>query len=251
VWTEERIVTLLRKRFPAPAFACLPQLRNGTGFQRRTTRTADLLAVSCYPSRGLYFVGVEIKVTRGDWLRELAQPVKAEEFQKYCRHWYVAAPAGLLSPDELPPTWGLIACQAASTQIAKPAATLQPVPPDLLFVCAILRKVAEAYLPKTEVQEHVSAQAQREAEAKLTVLQHQLTTLQAQVAEFEAASGVSLGNSWQTPAIGAAVQFVQKVGAARAVRESLNLAQQHERWAKQIRLTVAQLQLELPEPTAD
>lgn len=202
--------------------------------------------MSCYPSRGLYFTGVEIKVSRGDWLRELAQPYKAEEFQKYCRHWYVAAPAGLLSPDELPPAWGLLACQGTTTKIVKPATTLKPVPPDMLLVCAILRNVAEGYLPQTEVQEQILTQAQRVAEAKLTVLQHQLTALQTQVAAFEAASGVSLGNSWQTPAIGEAVQFVQKVGAARAVRESLNLAQQHERWAKQIRLAAEKLQLELP-----
>lgn len=77
-WTERLVFERLAKVFPPPAFVLLPQVRNGTGFSRRRTRTADAIAASVWPSRGLYLVGVEIKVCVHDWRRELADAAKSE-----------------------------------------------------------------------------------------------------------------------------------------------------------------------------
>ena len=82
-WTEGRVFGLLKGPFPDGAFLRLPQVRNGTGFQR-STRTADALIVSCWPSRGLWFAGVEIKVSLSDWKRELCKPEKSASIQKWC-----------------------------------------------------------------------------------------------------------------------------------------------------------------------
>ena len=53
-------------------------------------------------------VGYEIKVARGDWLHELDNPAKAEAWARHCTEWYVAAPPGVVRPEELPDGWGLV-----------------------------------------------------------------------------------------------------------------------------------------------
>src|SRR5688572_18266988 len=91
-----RVEYLLAKRFAPSAYAFLPQLRNGTGFGR--TRTADAVAMSLWPSRGIYLHGFEIKVGRGDWLSELRQPEKAEEIARFCKYWSLVAAEGVCDP---------------------------------------------------------------------------------------------------------------------------------------------------------
>lgn len=80
---SESVFELLRRRYPAPAWAFLEEVRNQTGYAR-TIRTADALAMSLYPSRGLHLHGFEVKVSRADWFRELNDPKKAEEIAAYC-----------------------------------------------------------------------------------------------------------------------------------------------------------------------
>src|SRR5512137_2876743 len=79
--TEATVYAAIQRMFKAPAFILLAGVRNQTGYTRRV-RTADALAVSVFPSRGLYAVGFEIKTDRGDWRRELADPEKSEEIMR-------------------------------------------------------------------------------------------------------------------------------------------------------------------------
>jgi len=51
-----------------------------------------------WPSRGLHLMGFEIKAGRGDWLRELKDPGKAEGIAAYCDQWWVVAPAEVIVP---------------------------------------------------------------------------------------------------------------------------------------------------------
>ena len=69
VYTEDGLCKLLRYRFCQPEWAFLSQVRNGTGYLR-TTRTADALAMSLWPSRGLHLYGFEIKVRKSDWKKD-------------------------------------------------------------------------------------------------------------------------------------------------------------------------------------
>ena len=103
---SQDIITLLRQRFAAPAFAFLTGVANGTGGVR--VRTADAIAMSVWPSRGLRLHGFEVKVSRSDWKRELENPAKAESVCTFCDHWWIAAPDGVVERSELPPTWGLL-----------------------------------------------------------------------------------------------------------------------------------------------
>ncbi len=62
--------------------------------------------MNLYPSRGLEINGFEVKGSRQDWIKELKSPEKSAPVQRFCDRWWIVAPAGIIQPGELPPTWG-------------------------------------------------------------------------------------------------------------------------------------------------
>ncbi len=204
-WTEAVVFELLKGPFPDGAYVRVPQVRNGTGFTQRT-RTADALIVSCWPSRGLWFAGVEIKVSPSDWKRELASPAKSHAIQQWCNYWYVACPRGIVPIGELPPTWGLIECDARGCKITKPAPKLKPKPPDAAFICAVLRQATSGMVPAGEVEAQVAKRAEDLGEWK----HKELTRLQEAVAEFRKVTSINIHDTWHFGDIAAAIKLVQK-----------------------------------------
>jgi hypothetical protein len=194
-WTEYDVFLQLQKVMPPPAYVWLPQVRNGTGFAKSATRTADALGLSVWPSRGLFFVGVEVKVTRSDWRHELAQPEKAAEIEKYCRQWYIASPRGVVPEAELPETWGLIEVTRTTAEIVKAAAVQQTTPPDMLFTCAVLRAVTDCMAPKESIQARVDERVDKLIDAATCKANGELADLRANVEAFEKASGLKFP-SW-------------------------------------------------------
>lgn len=56
-------------------------------------RTMDAFAMGLWPSRGFTRVGYEIKMTRADFLRELADPLKGVRAYMLCHEfWFALAP---------------------------------------------------------------------------------------------------------------------------------------------------------------
>ncbi len=205
-WTEARVFGLLKGPFPDGAFVRIPQVRNGTGFSRGRTTTADALIVSCWPSRGLYFAGVEIKVSPSDWKRELGKPAKAAEIQKWCDYWYVAAPAGVIPLGELPPNWGLIECSFQGCKIVKPAPKLNPKPVDVAFVAAVLRAATDSMIPRCEVEALAEQRAQELAQSKTWDAKQ----LRERVAEFHKQTGVNIHDIWNYGDVSRAIELVKK-----------------------------------------
>ena len=81
-------------------------------------RRADALYVGFFASRGKFLVGHELKVSRADWLHELAQPEKAETWFRECHSWYlVAAHESIVQDGELPPGWGLMVPGPSKTRM--------------------------------------------------------------------------------------------------------------------------------------
>lgn len=154
-----QIRQLLREKFAPPAYAFFEEVKNQTGYSKRSERYADALALSLWPSRGIHMLGFEIKVSRADWKRELDDPAKAAEFSKYCVGWYVVAPEGIVERLELPRTWGLIEVpekgrKRLMTRVEAPPLTPQPW--DQSFVAALLRRQHEQLTGY--VQQAVTAQ---------------------------------------------------------------------------------------------
>lgn len=72
-------------------------------------RRIDVVAMGLWRSTGHLVHGIELKVSRGDWLKELRQPAKAEAAVRTCDYWWLAVgDASIAKRSELPDGWGLL-----------------------------------------------------------------------------------------------------------------------------------------------
>ncbi len=86
-----------------PGAVLLTEVRSPAGGRR-----IDALVVNLTRARqGLD--GFEVKVSRNDWLVELASPAKADPWFAATHRWWVVAPSTeVVHPEELPAGWGLM-----------------------------------------------------------------------------------------------------------------------------------------------
>lgn len=208
--------------FSAPAHVVLREVRNGTGYAR-SARTADALVVSCWPSRGIWFAGLEVKVSRGDWLRELRDPEKSADIQKYCSYWWLAAPPGVVELAEVPERWGFVEV-GAKARVLKQAPKLKAKALEPAFVASILRN-------RDKVERTIRARIEQEAKSKaeVEIVGTDVAALQRQLEEmtrsfervtkaceaerqtrwtFEKAAGFKI-DGWAAGEVGAAVALVR------------------------------------------
>jgi hypothetical protein len=131
------IKAALLKHYAPPSHRVFFEVSNDTG--ARSKRWIDALAVGIWPSTGHEIVGIEIKISRGDWLREMKQPAKAQELMRFCTRWYLACPAGMIKADELPATWGMLAYKDGAMRQAVVGKLLDPEPITPGFMMAVVR----------------------------------------------------------------------------------------------------------------
>jgi hypothetical protein len=195
--------------FSGSGYVILSQVRNGTGFSK-SPRTADMLAVSTWPSRGLHAEGIEIKVSRGDLQRELKQPEKADDIAKHCKYWWLAVPQDLDAGALIPPAWGVISVDAKlKGKIIKQATRRKTVPMDEGFVCAVLRNFAEGCIPLGEVQPQIKAACEEERRRFESSRLGRDTQEHAAIELFKQRSGIDLlKHSWEAGNIGEAVRLI-------------------------------------------
>lgn len=224
--TESDISELLALKFAPPAWAYLPQVRNGTGWQRSQIRTADGLAMSLYPSRGIELYGFEIKVSRSDWHHELANPEKAEHFFGICDYWWVVAPKEIVLLEEVPATWGFMALVGKRFKVVKPAPKLQPKQMDRLQLAAIMRNLQENCSPEAQLNAAEGRgviKGRAEGTEVFKRVNDRLKEVEAKLDTFRKFSRIDL-NSWHTEdrfrEIGKAVNIVL-TGKDTQVRERL------------------------------
>lgn len=62
--------------------------------------------------------GFEVKVSRSDWLTELADPSKALAWSRYCHYFWLVASDKRIVRDDLPHGWGLMIPHGRSLRIA-------------------------------------------------------------------------------------------------------------------------------------
>lgn len=146
--TERDMLDALARRYDhlagnAQRWIRAEHVRNGTGFMGyddRTgrcvgpLRTVDFVAVDTWESKGHQIHGHEVKVSRSDWLRELAEPEKAAAWMRYCHRWWLVVPdPAIVRRAELPEGWGVIALQRTTLRaiIPAPTRTPDPLPPPI------------------------------------------------------------------------------------------------------------------------
>lgn len=107
--TARALVELLRRhylrddRHPAGIFA--PDIQA----PGPTLRKADLIWLGCTAAAGSELQGHEIKISRVDLQRELADLTKSDPWQRYCDRWWLVVPhVSIIAGLELPESWGVL-----------------------------------------------------------------------------------------------------------------------------------------------
>jgi len=215
---------MIAQRFRAPEWAVLPGVASATG--TGVTRRCDALAMNLWPSRGLELHGFEIKVSRGDFLRELKAPEKAETIARYCdRWWLVVSDADIVLDGELPPTWGLLVRRGSSLRLKRDAGQLTPIPISRHFLAALLR-VAATTMPgpaKLEAETKAAREAgfeegQKSSDWHRRHVDEELKTAKTKLEQLTTTLGISDHRdlSWRSD---------EKI--ARAVRFAMRFALDH------------------------
>lgn len=214
--TAADIKALLRKRYPKGEWALAFEVADATGGRGR--RLADAVAMNMWPSRGLAIHGFEIKVSKTDWKKELLSPEKAEAVSKYCDHWWIVAPQGIVREEDVPATWGYLEVRDGQILQVKAAPLREAEPVTKEFMAALFRRVGA--IDEEEVEATVrlrlaAADAAREKnfEQRVQARLYKYEGLEKAIADFEKHSGINFREySHLSDDLGKAVKFVMDCG---------------------------------------
>lgn len=246
--TAEAVEAALRSHFAAPRYAVITGVRNAAGWD--ASRTCDLLALGVWQSTHHDLHGVEIKVHRGDWQREMQDPLKAEAFAAFCDYWWIAAPPGIVRLEELPATWGLIEMVGKGMRVRKPATKKEsPAPIDREFLACFARRVceqspAEALIAEARRRGKEDAAAEYEKREKRREERESASTslidpARKTLADFEALTGIHL-SKWNVGEKAAQFKrFAEMDDALESVRDNLKRAKDRAEEALTVPGTVA------------
>lgn len=119
-------VAHLYRRFPCPEFFAaheldLSGLTPGSTGSYGVGRRADFVALRLWGNRPGHLLGFEVKVSRSDFVHELAQPDKRHPLESLCSACYFVAPSHVLNAAELPEGWGWIELNGAGLRMRREA----------------------------------------------------------------------------------------------------------------------------------
>lgn len=133
------LVDLIRTKYSGEAFTVLEQVADGTG--RNATSWIDAAVFSLWPSNGLWRAACEVKVSRSDFLNELANPLKNEWAREHFDYfWYVVAP-GVAKDDEIPTGCGLMVVRGNGLGVVKQAPRREGVKTDQHVIASFARSL--------------------------------------------------------------------------------------------------------------
>jgi hypothetical protein len=75
---------------------------------RRVVRPDVFSLATTYDAKRVNPCVHEVKVSRADFLADLAKPEKRQGYAAFCEQFFYVAPAGVIEPSELPPHCGLL-----------------------------------------------------------------------------------------------------------------------------------------------
>lgn len=212
-----QLTLMLLEKYKEPEYLLLTEVPNATGMKK--SRTADAMAFSLWPSRGLTITGFELKVSRSDWLKERDDPAKAESLARYCDFWYlVVADKNIVQNGELPATWGLIAPRGSKLVVTKDATQLPSENISRGFLMSVLRRAFDSGKSAINLQAKLDESYRRgyasgKAEHNNGSQQRIIAELERTIADFEMSSGMKM-TPWSAGRIGEIVHLLDKYGVA-------------------------------------
>lgn len=170
--TATQVRDALHTRWPDSEYLAIPEAPDGPS---RQGCKIDLLVVSLWASRRFELDAIEIKVSIGDWRRELANPNKSWFWRRHANRFWIAVPVALCSTvrQELPAGWGLLACASAGEQrtaAVVPAKKTEADPLTWPQTVGLLRAAADCgfnALQRAEDRGYRKGRASARAEADL------------------------------------------------------------------------------------
>lgn len=144
------MLDLVRQMYPNGSMSLshvvIEEVAPGTGWAG-SQRWADVLVLGMWPSKGLTLDGYEIKASKADLKKELADPTKHEALAQYCDHWWLLAWDESVLLDGIPESWGVMITTGSDGErelkVVKKAATREPKPWPRSFVCSLVRNAYE------------------------------------------------------------------------------------------------------------
>lgn len=240
--TSQEILKRLRDRYP---------LQDGWVTMAEvtppgTTRRFDLIALMSWQSRGHEVMGFEIKVSRSDWLKELATPAKAEPLVRLCSRWWIVAPPEVVKVEELPATWGLLVIHPEQVRATKQAPLLSPEPwNDSVWRCMLLRQATRERHEPDDIQKAKSegwkegyAAAEESAKRLNAHLDDEVKSLRKIMHDAEKATGVSFRYLSDFEGLGEVVRMMQQGSHGRE-----DMARRIEREANTLRRAALNMRL--------
>jgi len=103
----------------------------------------DFFALHTWRSKGYRAVAYEIKVSRGDFKRELEQPQKRVYAETIAHECLFVVPRGLVLADEIPDGWGLMVADAGGLKLLKHGTQRKDVKWTAAFVASMARRAAD------------------------------------------------------------------------------------------------------------
>lgn len=200
--TAQDVRNILVKNYTEPEYALFFEVPSGTGGP--ASRYADALVVNLWPSRGLELWGMEIKVSRSDWLSELKKPAKAESIMQYCDRWYlVVGSSDIVKDGELPVNWGLMVIKKNRLVIEVPAPKLTPSNISRSFFASLCRTVKSGMIHHSQINERVQDEVNKKIQINKSLIDYRYERLKdsyyellEQVELFEKASGISIRSTF-------------------------------------------------------
>lgn len=146
------VIEVLRERHIAELF--FVEVRAGAGYGGVSQRRIDAWALHPHPSRSNCRTSYEIKVSRGDFLKELKDPRKRKAGLLFSNEFYFAAPKGIIRVGEVPPEAGLIeivdnvrGSEVYNWNVVVAAPWRDTPPPSWRFVASLLRNALKVRPP--------------------------------------------------------------------------------------------------------
>lgn len=229
----------LAAKFCEPEYALLFEVGNGTGAYK--SNSADAVAMSLYPSRGLELTMFEIKCHRGDWLKELKRPSKAEAIAKFCDYVYiVVGDKDIVKLDEMPTNWGLLMPTANNgVRMLKKAVKLDPLPMNRAMLAGLMRRRGET--DRAQVKAEIAAEVKKITAKRIedavnyavSGIRQERDRLNGIVERFREETGMPL-DSWRIHQLIDAVKFVQAHGVVELLETLEHIKRHADRVSKQI-----------------
>lgn len=124
-------------------WATFIELRGSTGYLN--PQSIDFFAIHTWPSKSFHSISYEVKVSRGDFRKEIKCPRKRQFAESVSHESYFVTPPSLVRVDEVPEGWGLM--EAVTTKnklrVIKPATRRYRVDWPVSFTVSIASRVAD------------------------------------------------------------------------------------------------------------